>query len=153
MKQGCVLTSLFVKEFTPQTKAANLGALAGLGLGAAGIVGQRALKPKKKVLIDRPEEETGPARMPDGITLPTKIGAVHATGDALPKDWVGMMAEPTKENGGIGSYGADAWHSLQPYRYSWARPFNLHADWHVKKGKHDLRRTSSRWCAPLSSLL
>lgn len=56
-----------------------------------------------------------------------------ATGDPLPKGFTGGMVMPTKANGGIGSYGNEAWDSFNNYRYSWAQPFDLRNDWHVKQ--------------------
>jgi hypothetical protein len=45
-----------------------------------------------------------------------KIAAIMAAGDDPPKDWNRFHSKPSKANGGVGSYGEDAWKSLDHYR-------------------------------------
>lgn len=126
---SCVISELFVKQFT---KRANIGPLiTSLGLGAATTMGpglvDQALTSKKK----KP-----PVRTPLQGTIPypyEKDAALHSIGDPLPKDWNNVLREPSKLNGGLPSHGREAWDSMVGYRRKGSDKDNFDKAWHMKK--------------------
>ncbi len=64
-----------------------------------------------------------------------KLAAVHAMGDPLPKDWNKKLVPPTKENGGIPTYGREAWESMNHKRRKSSDKNNFDKSWHTELGK------------------
>lgn len=54
-----------------------------------------------------------------------KLAAVHATGEPYPADWNHKFTTPTKENGGIPSYGEEAWNSLDKRKQTYKDTFPM----------------------------
>jgi hypothetical protein len=111
-------------------KAANLGMMAlSTGLG----VGVNALKPKpKKKKPVQIEDEEAPVSAPESMP---KIAAVHAMGDPIPKDWNGCLTLPNKQNGGIPSFGREAWDSMSYARRKGSDKNNFDKAWFTELGK------------------
>lgn len=64
-----------------------------------------------------------------------KQAVLSSAGDSLPHSWNGTMQEPTKKNGGVSSFGEEAWNKAQEGRRrsdSWVGHLNTGA--HVKQG-------------------
>lgn len=51
-----------------------------------------------------------------GTVQQPKLAAVHALATPYPKDWNGSVDKPNKLNGGVASYGNEAWKSADHYR-------------------------------------
>lgn len=65
-----------------------------------------------------------------------KYAAVHTTGDPLPHDWNMPVNEPTKENGGIPTYGREAWDSSNKgYMKSKADKHTYDKAFHTARGR------------------
>jgi hypothetical protein len=96
--------------------AGGVAAIGGLGYGAHKLLS----KPKKK-----PEETA------DSLG---KAAARVAFRDPLPADWNGTVQMPSFNNGGIASFGPDAWHSVNHTKPSWAPRFDIRKDFNVTHG-------------------
>lgn len=102
----------------------------GLGLGAA-AAGYGAYS-----LANRKKKRNNLNSFNDIAQELEKESALHAVGDSLPKDWNLTSKSPSKSNGGVPSYGKEAWDSVT--RRKGSDKDNFDKSWHTEKGKEKM---------------